>query len=701
MTLTLRAFLAVAIGILSAGFAQAAPVDNKPKVQARLIAGRDAIAPGGQVSVALHEVIRKNWHTYWRNPGDAGEPTSITWRLPPGWRASPIQWPAPTRLPVGPLMDFGYSDEVALLVDIEAPPEAKVGTTARLTADAKWLVCEEVCIPEEATLTLDLAIAAKPPPVAADKAAFFARARAQLPPQAAWPAHYAASDSEFTLQVEAPALAAARPRDAFFFPYTDGYVANAAPQRFAFSQSGMTLTTKPGWRLATAAKRAAAGPLGGVLTLTNAQGTSEAFALTATPGAGVAVPVIAGIGFLEALLFAFLGGLILNLMPCVLPVLSIKALALARVRGATHTHEEALAYGVGVVASFAALGGLLVLLRAGGAAVGWGFQLQEPIVVAAFALLMFAVGLNLSGLFELGAGIARMGDRLTRHGGIVGSLLTGVLAVAVAAPCTAPFMGAAMGFALTQPAAIAMGVFLALSLGFAAPFVLLGFWPRALRLLPKPGPWMLRLRQVLAIPMYATALWLLWVLSLEAGAVGVVVLLAAALALSVALWAYGETQHVHGRARALRRIAMGAGLVATLALLPLAGTGKPESAQLSVLPSQPYSAALLARLRAEGRPVFINATAAWCITCLVNEQVALSREGMADIFARNGVAYLVADWTNRDREVTALLAAHERSGVPLYLYFPPHAGEAVVLPQILTENAVRSAVETKHSAMSQ
>lgn len=675
-----------------AGHAQAAPIDNLPKVHASLIAETPSVAPGGQVTVALREIIRKDWHTYWRNPGDSGEPTSIKWQLPPGWKAGPIQWPYPTRLPVGPLMDFGYSDEVVLLSTLTAPADAKPGDNAHITADVLWLVCAEICIPEETKLTLDLKVAATSAASDPEVAAFFANARARLPQVSPWPAHYAADDQSFVLTVQSRELAKARPREAFFFPIRDGAISNPAPQEMTVSDSGLTLTTKPGWKLATAEKRAGAGPVEGVLVVTGTDGRTEALELSAAPSLAGA-PTGADIGVAWALLFAFLGGLILNLMPCVLPVLSIKALALARKGGkADSAHTDALAYGAGVMASFAALGGLLIALRAGGEAVGWGFQLQEPVVVAAFALLIFAVGLNLSGVFEIGASITGIGDRLTRHGGAIGSFLTGILAVAVAAPCTAPFMGAAMGFALTQPAALALSVFLALGIGFAAPYVALGFSPALLRLLPKPGAWMETLRQALAFPMYATGLWLAWVLSREAGLDGVVALWLAALALAFALWAFGAAQKAAGDGRILGWAAFVLGLAAMLALLPMTGTGKPAATQqLSVLPSQPYSAARLASLRAEGRPVFINATAAWCITCLVNERVAFSGKAIADIFRRKNVAYLVADWTNRDAEVTALLAAHGRSGVPLYLYFPPH-GEAQVLPQLLTGDVIRSTI---------
>ncbi|MGQ0741528.1 MAG: protein-disulfide reductase DsbD family protein [Alphaproteobacteria bacterium] len=688
-----RIFLVAAFASVYAvaGAHAQSPIDNKPKVHASLIAERDGVAPGGEVTVALREVIRKNWHTYWKNPGDSGEPTRITWTLPPGWKAGEIQWPYPERLPVGPLMDFGYSDEVVLLVPLTAPADAKPGERARIVADAMWLVCEEVCIPEETQLSLDLKIESAQPPPNPEWTGFFARARSFLPQPSPWHATYSADNDRFMLSIESEDLAQARPREAFFFPAEDGAISNPAPQRLSVTNSGITLSTKAGWKLSTPQSRATAGAVSGVVVMTGVDGRKDAIELTARPGPALAGGTEIGLGI--AILFAFFGGLILNLMPCVLPVLSIKALAFAGKGGAKSAHREALAYGAGVVLTFAVLAAFIIALRAGGEIIGWGFQLQEPMVVAGFALLMFAVGLNLSGVFEIGAAISNFGEHLVRHGGAVGSFFTGMLAVAVAAPCTAPFMGAAMGFALTQPAGISLAVFIALSLGFAAPFVALGFSPGLIRLLPKPGAWMETLRQFLAFPMYATAIWLAWVLSLEAGLNALTALLAAALAMGFAFWAFGVAQKRQGRARMMGFAAALAGLLAAAALLPEAGEGKPaEAGQAGLIPSEPYSAAKLADFRAEGRPVFVNATAAWCITCLVNERVALQQQAVADIFRRNNVAYLLADWTNRNPEVTQLLTRYGRSGVPLYLYFPPR-GDAVVLPQILTESIIRSTLE--------
>jgi thiol:disulfide interchange protein DsbD len=399
-----------------------------------------------------------------------------------------------------------------------------------------------------------------------------------------------------------------------------------------------------------------------------------------------------------ALLFAFLGGLILNLMPCVLPILAMKAFALSSLAGRDRAEavRESFAYGVGAILSFIGLGGLLIALRAGGQAIGWGFQLQEPIVVAGFALLMFGVGLNLSGVFEI-AGFGG-GDSLTRRGGEAGSFFTGVLAVAVAAPCTAPFMAAALGYALTQPALVALAIFLALGVGFAAPFVLIGMSPALMRALPRPGPWMIRFKQALAFAMYGTAAWLVWVLAQQAGANAVAAILAAMVAAGFGAWLWGISRVYSPRGRGVAALGTLIAIVVALsclAVLKSAPAGAAGSVNVTGIPSEPYSAARLARLRADRRAVFVNATAAWCITCLVNDEAALSGARVHQAFAQRKVAYLVADWTRRDPAITALLSAHGRSGVPLYLYYAPGAAEPAVLPQILTEGTVLGAVEGK------
>ena len=670
----------------------AAQIDSAPKVHARLIAERDAVKPGGTLTVALELATRTGWHTYWINPGDAGAATEIKWTtLPEGWQAGPIQWPAPQAEAVGPLMDYGYEGKPWLLTDIAVPKDAH-SQAVTLKAHASWLVCAEVCVPEDAdvSVTVNVGDAALPPDPA------FALARAKLPVKSPWPMRIGTvrGGSSLDLFVEAPMLASAHPAKAEFFPLTPNVIKGIAPQQLGFADNGLVLRLAPG----KAFKPGAA--LDGVLMLTSSDGSSQALQVHALPGAVPAASFAdagggAGMSLWLALLFAFVGGLILNLMPCVLPILAMKALSLAgHGGGVSRAAREGLAYGIGAVSSFAALGGALVALRAGGEAIGWGFQLQEPIAVAGFALLIFAVGLNLSGAFELpGFG---GGDRLTHQGGAAGAFFTGVLAVAVAAPCTAPFMAAALGYALTQSAAVALAIFVALGAGFAAPFVLIGLSPRLLSLIPKPGAWMLYLKQLLAFPMYGAAVWLVWVLANEVGPDGVVWTLAAMVAFALAVWIWTASRAASPRGRGFGAFATLLALIAALAFLAMLLRAAPAPAlgrvETSAIPHEPYTAARLAELRAQHRAVFVNATAAWCITCLVNERVAFSSGKVAEAFARHHVACLIADWTRRDGEITKLLEAHGRDGVPLYLYYAPGAADADVLPQILTEDEVLKAV---------
>ncbi len=668
-----------------------AQIDELPKVHPSLVAERNEIAPGGTVTVALVEDIRTGWHTYWLNPGDAGEPTEIKWTLPAGWKAGPIQWPYPKRLPVGPLMGYGYEGKPWLLVTVTAPADAKPGDTVTLKAAASWLVCEEVCIPEDVTLTLPLGVSAAPAAPYAAIAEQFAAARARLPEPSPWPARFHAGDT-LDLYLAAPQLASAQLEDAVFYPLEEGAVKGIAPQQFAPASGGLVLRLQP------SKKAKAARALAGIVVLTSQDGSVQALAVNAAPGAVPQADFGGGeaLGIPLALLFALVGGLILNLMPCVLPILAMKALSVATKAGAEkgEAKREGLAYGAGAILSFAALGLAVVLLRSSGEAVGWGFQLQQPAAVAGFALLIFAVGLNLSGVFELSGGIAA-GDSLTRKAGAVGAFFTGVLAVAVAAPCTAPFMAAALGFALTQGVAVALAVFVALGIGFAAPFVAIGLWPQLLRILPRPGAWMLRFKQLLAFPMYGAAAWLLWVLAQEAGPTGLVAALAGMVMLAFAAWAWDASRDARrgwrmaGAAFALFGLAASLG---SLWLVQSAEAAAPQATMSFAIPSTPYSETLLADLRNRNRAVFVDATAAWCITCLVNEKVALSDGAVRDAFARAHVAFLVADWTRRDAAITKLLDAHGRSGVPLYLYYAPGAPEPQILPQVLTPGIVLDAI---------
>lgn len=672
-----RIILLLALFLAAPAFAQ----DVEPKVQARLVVEHKAVAPGGSTTIALEEQITPHWHTYWKNPGDAGAPTTIEWTLPPGWKADSIQWPRPKRLPVGPLMDYGYEGKLWLLTRITAPADAKPGETVTIKAAASWLVCENICIPEERSLSITLPVgsATLDPAVAQG----FAAARALLPIASPWKMVYALGEN-LDLYVAAPTLVSARPTGVDFFPARSGLIKNPAPQVIGYAKDGLVLRMTPGTKIAA--------PLEGLLVLTSSDGSVQALEVNAAPGPVPPAEFVQAAASSEltlwlAILFALAGGLILNVMPCVLPILAMKALAMAQ-HGA-EGRRESFSYAVGAVVSFAVLGLTILLLREGGAAIGWGFQLQSPIAVAGFALLLFAVGLNLSGLYEVGSVTA--GEGLTRKSGIAGAFFTGVLAVAVAAPCTAPFMAAALGFALAQGAAAALAVFVALGVGFALPFLLLGIWPRALAFLPKPGTWMLRLKQFLAFPMYAAAAWLAWVLAQQVGPRGVAILSAAMILLALAAWLWSVTRDLSARGRGI-----GAVVAVVALLLALFGVGQLHGAESAPVAQaargEAYSAAKLASYRAANRPVFVDATAAWCITCLVNEEAVLSKSGVQNAFAAKKVVYMVADWTNQNPEITALLKENGRSGVPLYLYYAPGAAKPKILSQVLTEAEVLSAL---------
>ena len=687
-----RFFAAAGLLLALATPALAEAEDHSDRVAARLVAEDSTAKPGGTLTIALEQVIRPSWHTYWINPGDVGQATTVEWALPAGWKAGALRWATPKRLPVGPFMDYGYEGKVWLLSDVAVPADAKPGDSVTLKATAHFLVCQQVCVPQDTALTLPIKIGdgAVDPAVASD----FAAARAAMPVTSPWKItsfDAGRPDSPLDISVAAPALAAAHPVEAAFFPLQPGMIKNPAPQQMGFSKDGLVLRVTPDKGFLPSS-----GTLDGVLVLKSSDGSVQALNVAAPPGPAPDAQFSGGAATTDitlwvAILSAFIGGLILNAMPCVLPILAMKALALAGHAGKDRREAaaEGFSYSAGAVASFLVFGLVIVALRQGGQAVGWGFQLQNPIAVAAFALLIFAVGLNLSGLFEFGSVTA--GESLTARGGTVGAFFTGILAVAVAAPCTAPFMAAALGFALSQSAASAMLIFFSLGLGFALPFLILGMWPRALSFLPKPGVWMLRLKQFLAFPMYAAAAWLAWVLAQQAGANGVAVLLAAFVALALAAWLWSVTRGLSGRGRGVGALTAGLILVAALyGVSLLSGMSAPAAAAIR---GETYSEEKLASLRAAGTPVFVDATAAWCITCLVNEQAVLSRAPVKAAFADKHVTYMVADWTNRNAAITRLLDQNGRSGVPLYLYYAPGAGKPVILPQILTESGVLAAIK--------
>ena len=657
-------------------------------VKARLVSSQASVAPGQRFTVALEQDIKSHWHTYWINPGDSGQATSIEWT---GAEAGPIQWPTPAVQPIGPLVNYGYEGRPALLVELTVPADAKPGGRFQPGAEVRWLVCKDVCIPEQVTLGLDLPVAVEAK--AGPDAAQIEEWRGAIPKPAPFALQIKAAPQG--VQLSGPTAGVTK---AYFFADTWGAVTHSAPQALKAGGDGWTLDVPAGEDPVKAGK-----PLSGVISLITASGPQAWVVSAPMPeGAGkgpgpadlsapvgeTAPPAAApesDLGLLPALALALVGGLILNLMPCVFPVLSIKALTL--VGGGNHK-AEGLAYTAGVLVSFAALAAVLIALRAGGQQVGWGFQFHSPVFVLVVAYLLFLVGLNLSGFFDVGGSFTGIGSNLAARQGLAGSFFTGVLAAVVATPCTAPFMGAALAFALSQPAAVMLAVFLALGLGLALPFLLLAFWPAAQRWLPRPGAWMDKFKQFLAFPMYAAVVWLLWVLAQQAGPDGVALALGGLVLIAFGLWwrnASGGS--AVGTVAALASVALALGVTTWI---------KPVSADVAASAGagthEAYSAERLDELRAQNKPVFVNMTASWCISCLVNERVALSRPEVKDAFAKAGITYLKGDWTREDPKITAVLKAHGRSGVPLYLYYAPGATEAQVLPQILTPGLVIEAI---------
>ncbi|MGF1560691.1 MAG: protein-disulfide reductase DsbD family protein [Geminicoccaceae bacterium] len=694
----------LALGLLVTGALQevrAQSVVSTDQVTASLRADVSTAAPGETFRVALHQEIIPGWHSYWRNPGDSGQETALFWDLPDDVAVSDIRWPAPSRIPYGPLMNYGYKDTATLLVDVTLAADWPAGEPLPLKADAEWLVCEEICIPQYGSFALDVPTGAQTQ-ASADQAELFAAAEQAMPVDAGLAAQFARSDQALEVQIELPGDPA-RITDAYLFPLTWGVIDHAAAQELRAAEGGVRLS-------ATAGEIAPETPLEAVLEITEDTGgttLTRAYTISAAPGslapvsdallatgAGEGGGTFASIGLIAALALAFAGGVLLNLMPCVFPILTMKGLSLLRHGDGPGAQRLAggLAYTAGVLASFLALGAGLLALKATGAAVGWGFQLQEPIVVGALSLIMLAVGLNLSGVFEVTGAFGTSGG--SARSGLAGDFFTGVLATVVAAPCTAPFMASAMGAALVLPAAAGLAVFAMLGLGLAAPFLALSAFPQLAARLPRPGAWMDELKQILAFPMYAACAWLVWVAAQQTGPQGLLILLMALIAIGFAAWLYGFAQR-KGDERLLPRRALAAlGICAAIASLGALREDTVANAEPSgVEPGQvAYSADELAALRQAGRPVFVELTAAWCISCKVNERVALSGEGFAQALDEGDIVYMVGDWTRRDPAITALLQEHGRAGVPLYLVYPAGGGAPQILPQVLTERLVVDAL---------
>ena len=644
------------------------------------------IAAGGTLQAGLVLTIEEHWHVYWINAGDSGEPPAIKWTLPPGITAGPMQFPPPTRLPLGPLMDFGYEDGVAFPLTLTAAPNMKPGKV-HLDAHVTWLVCSSVCLPGKAHLGIDINVVKGPVPTPAPVGAL-GSALALLPKPL--PATMSVSAVADAKQILVTLKTGTRETDAAFYPFDSEVIDNAAEQPVAPQPDGVKI-----WLKRAADATSLPKTLHGLVELSS----TEAYDVTVpvTQGTVPPLPMTANktpdtssgpdLNAFSAIGLAFLGGLLLNLMPCVFPVLFLKGLSLVHSSNEERGRQRAhgLVYTAGIVVSFWVIVAALLVLRAGGRELGWGFQLQSPGFVAVLASLVFFLGLSLAGQFEIGLSLTSAGGDLAQRPGLTGSFFTGVLATVVATPCMAPLMGAAVGVALVQAAWLTFVVFTALALGLALPYLLLTMQPQWTSVLPRPGAWMETLKQLVSVPLFGTAIWLAWVygqLYSPEGVDRMVWLLTGFLVLAIAGWTLGKWPAKWGSG------------IAAVVLIALALALPLRKPTVDTLVWQPYTEANFTAARATGQPVFIDFTAAWCLSCQVNERAVLKSTDVEKELEKNHVQLLKADWTQYDPVITRELAAVGRSGVPTYVIYPPgKVSNPDVLPELLTKATVLTAIQ--------
>ncbi len=715
----LAAGLALALTLTGVSNAQQ-PVKTD-HATASLIAERAAASPGDTFLAALKMDLLRTWHVYWRNPGDSGLPPTVSWKNSAGVQADEFKWPAPRALPISPLlMNYGYEDQLVLPFDVKIPKDAKPGSTVTVAGDFQWLICQDVCVPEKATLSLDIPVAAAPKPDA-NASTLIGNFLKTTPVELAGSSSLQRTQDGFVIGATDPGLAtaAAGAKDIRFFPYTDA-VSNPSRQEVKIGDKGVQVTVKasdlakpgdiavpgivvvegPDGSLKSWETQAQPGaPLSGIADKVGATKTAASGGAAASAAAPVvpAAPEAAPMSAMDLLLTlgaAFLGGLVLNLMPCVLPVLAIKAAGLVHT---AHDPKESRAHGLaylgGVLACFGAIGLIVVGFQViGHTTLGLGFQLQYPPVVAFFALAMFAIGLNLLGVFEMGTSLMGVGGKLADQGGRAGAFFTGLVAAFVGAPCVGPFMAVALAATLTQPPATVMAVFLTIGLGLAAPFVLLSYTPAFAKVLPKPGKWMATFRQALAFPMFVTVLWLLWVIAGQAGSDGVILVTGGAILISFGIWLATKIG-----AKPVGAVLAGIVILGGFVAPSILSAGLKADAGTATLAkaagAEPWSEERIKELQADRRVIFVDFTARWCVTCQLNKASSIDSAQVRKAFADNNVAFLVADWTNQDGVIAAELAKHGRAGVPLYLVYPATGGDPAILPQVLTPGLVEQAVK--------
>ena len=660
---------------------------QQPHIEVELLSAAQSVQPGQTHLIGLRMEPDPGWHTYWINPGDSGLTTTFHWTLPPGVSVSEVMWPVPKALPIAHLMNYGYEGNHILPMQLDVPADWDAPTLT-LRLDTDWLVCEIDCVPGSARLSLTLPVSAQPPQPASAHSDLFAAAMAAQPERLVAPARFSHEGGQLSVLIEAPAL---QQDDWLFFVEQVNIVDHPEPVFIASSPQGLHIA------------QALSPFLTGVpdqldVVLVNPN-TGQAYAVEVTAGElGTLGPSEVSMALVWVVVLALLGGVLLNLMPCVFPVLSIKALSLVRSQGTGHQAGHGWAYTAGVVLSFGLLAAVLLLLRAGGEAIGWGFQLQSPWLIGLLAYLFFAMALSLSGVVQFGVRLMGLGGNVTEQSGLRGSFFTGVLACVVASPCTAPFMGTALGVAILLPWPQAMLVFLALGFGLALPMLALSLMPSLGRWLPRPGPWMETFSQLMAFPLYLAVVWLLWVLARQTDANGLALVMSGLVAIAFALWLVGRGGRSDNSAGALRHLMVVISLIFALAVLGsaarLGGGANDPSPNANWVP---YSEAQLAAFKADpNTAVLVNMTADWCVTCLVNERVALNTEAVREALIANNVVYMKGDWTRRDPAITAYLAQYQRNGVPLYVVYARDSGEQSqgrVLPQVLSPGLVVQALD--------
>ncbi len=674
--------------------AESVPVKSGRAV-AQLVTSYDTVAPGQDIYIALSMRLEPHWHTYWRNAGGPGEPAELHWDVPDTVSIGEIIWPLPQIVSTGPIVNYAFEDRLLLPMAMGISKDVRPGETLTIKAQATYLVCYQICLPEMAELSLDLVVGE---PVKDERwSGNIERTIKRAPKPEGLEASAAFKNGDLNIDIGGGVLDFAALKNLYFFPYEQDLIDASAPQNISSAERGVRINLTPSFGLEAGLK-----DIPGVLAFEEKienGWTRRGIEVLAVAGAKIDIGAVqnasggAGIhtsvGLWAALLGAFIGGMILNLMPCVFPVLSLKVLGFAR---AAHDERKTIRahgwlYTLGVMVSFLALAGVILALKAGGASVGWGFQLQNPVLVGALALLFVIIAFNLFGFFDIGGHLQNTGSDLASSGGHKGAFFTGVLAVIVATPCTAPFMAGALGFAFAQSELTTLLIFTALGAGFALPFLALSYAPGLLKRLPKPGAWMDIFKQFLAFPMLGAAIWLMWVLTVQTGAGGILRVMGAILAFGFAIW-------VWKRKGVFAKILVAVSVLTTGYLIYDLRNAQYEQMLAELPEAQAWSSERVAQLRAEGKIVFVDFTAAWCVSCKVNDKVVLQRKAAKELFVRTNTQMLIADWTRRDDKITAELTRHGRSGVPLYLVYPPGTDKVdpQILPQVLSYKIIEKAL---------